>query len=48
MLFKTSLERRAALSAAIAAAHAYDLPAVLGWTAQTTTDYARWVAAETA
>lgn len=48
VLFKTSLERRAALIAAIEAAHGYEVPAVMSWTAQTTADYARWVDAETA
>ena len=47
VLFKTVPARRAALMAAIGAAHGYDLPAVLGWSAVTTPAYAQWVADET-
>lgn len=45
VLFKTSLERRAALMAALAEAHDYDLPAISSWDALTSDDYADWVEA---
>jgi periplasmic divalent cation tolerance protein len=47
VLFKTSLDRRDALIAALAAGHAYDVPAISGWSVTTTLDYAAWVEAET-
>ncbi len=47
VLFKTSLAQRAALMAALAAAHDYALPAISSWTATTTADYGAWVEAET-
>lgn len=45
VLFKTSLARRAALMAALAEAHDYDLPAISSWDAATSADYADWVEA---
>lgn len=47
VLFKTSLDRRMALTAALAAAHDYELPAISSWTATTTTDYGEWVESAT-
>lgn len=44
VLFKTSLERRAALMSALAEAHDYELPAISSWDAVTSDDYADWVA----
>ncbi|MBO9579725.1 MAG: divalent-cation tolerance protein CutA [Sphingobium sp.] len=43
VLFKTGLERRAALMAALAEVHGYDLPAISSWDAVTGDDYADWV-----
>lgn len=48
VLFKTAPAHRDALMAALERDHAYDLPAILSWTATTTPDYAAWVARETA
>jgi len=45
VLFKTSLERRAALMAALAETHGYDLPAISSWDAVTSDGYADWVEA---
>jgi periplasmic divalent cation tolerance protein len=47
ILFKTMPARCEALMAALAQGHAYDLPAILSWSAMTTPDYAAWVAKET-
>jgi periplasmic divalent cation tolerance protein len=43
VIFKTSLDRREALMAALAAIHAYELPAISSWTAMTSPAYASWV-----
>ena len=43
VLFKTGLDKRMALTAALSAIHDYDLPAISSWTATTTTDYGQWV-----
>lgn len=43
VIFKTALDKRMALTAALAAVHDYDLPAISSWTASTTTDYGEWV-----
>lgn len=45
VLFKTSEASRPALTAAIRAAHPYDVPAVLSWQANAMPDYAHWVSA---
>ncbi|MBO9670644.1 MAG: divalent-cation tolerance protein CutA [Sphingobium sp.] len=45
VLFKTSLARRAALIAALAEAHDYELPAISSWEAVTSDGYADWVEA---
>ncbi len=47
VLFKTALDRRAALMAALAAGHDYEVPAISGWTATTSADYGDWVESET-
>jgi len=47
VLFKTAPARREALMTALAAAHGYDLPAILSWPVQASADYADWVARET-
>lgn len=47
VLFKTGADRRLALIAALEEGHDYDVPAISGWTAATTADYALWVDAET-
>lgn len=43
VVFKTSIARREALMAALAAAHDYELPAISSWTAQTSAAFAQWV-----
>ena len=43
VIFKTSIERRTALTAALSALHDYELPAISSWNATTTTDYGAWV-----
>lgn len=43
VFFKTSVNRREALMAALAAAHAYELPAISSWTAQAGAAFAQWV-----
>jgi periplasmic divalent cation tolerance protein len=43
VIFKTGVGQRAALMAAIAAAHAYELPAISSWTAQASAAFAQWV-----
>lgn len=48
VLFKTTLEQRMALIAAITAVHDYEVPAISSWTVMTTTDYGKWVDAEAA
>ena len=47
VVFKTSLERRDELTAALAADHAYEVPAVSGWSASTTIPYGAWVEEQT-
>lgn len=47
VIFKTSLDRRDALITALASGHAYAVPAISGWSATTTLDYAAWVDGET-
>ena len=47
VVFKTSMERRDELTAALAAVHAYEVPAVSGWSASTTIPYAAWVDEQT-
>lgn len=47
VIFKTASDRRHALTAALAEAHDYAVPAVSSWSATTTKDYAAWVEAET-
>jgi periplasmic divalent cation tolerance protein len=43
VIFKTSVGRREALMAALAAVHDYELPAISSWTAQTSAAFAQWV-----
>lgn len=43
VIFKTAVEKRTTLMAALAAAHDYELPAISSWTATTTTDFGQWV-----
>ena len=43
ILFKTTLDRAAALRARIAALHAYDLPVIEAWEAQVDPAVADWV-----
>ncbi len=43
VIFKTALARRAALTAALAAIHDYEIPAISSWSAMTTSDYGAWV-----
>lgn len=45
-LFKTVAERAEELVAAIAAAHPYDVPAILQWKAAAHAPYASWLQAE--
>ncbi|MBO9574125.1 MAG: divalent-cation tolerance protein CutA [Sphingobium sp.] len=47
VLFKTALDRRSALMAALAVDHDYELPAISSWTATTTDAYADWVEVST-
>ncbi len=47
VLFKTALNQRAALMAALAAVHDYEIPAISSWTATTTAGYGDWVESET-
>ena len=47
VLFKTSLEQRDALTAALAAGHDYAVPAISGWSATTTIPYGAWVDEQT-
>lgn len=47
VIFKTSLEQRLALIAALAAAHDYAIPALSDWRTTTTAEYAAWVTAAT-
>jgi periplasmic divalent cation tolerance protein len=43
VLFKTGIEQREALMAALAAAHDYELPAISSWTVQASAAFAEWV-----
>lgn len=47
VLFKTMADQVQALTAALADAHPYELPAILSWPAAASDAYARWVDAET-
>lgn len=47
VIFKTGLEQRTALMAALVAIHGYELPAISSWTATAGTEFANWVDAST-
>lgn len=47
VFFKTSMELRDELTAALAAGHVYEVPAISGWSATTTLPYGAWVEDQT-